>query len=496
MADNYERLGRRRAVRRLRRAAAVLGGGLAAGALILSGALVVSSAPVGASSVSETGLCIGGLAESGGCIPTGGGTTSVRASTAPSFSQVFFETSGALSASDTITIDASGTGTQFDPNGEFQVETSSASGRCSVATDTVTNGGQTVTIQVPAACPASVGADVVVVLSGSMTAPPTPGSYQFQVSTSEDTTPVPTNTFTVHDVPGPPATLTATSGNGTVGLKWTAPGSDGELALTGYDVYCSTTSPPSTSGTPTTTTGATVTSASLTGLTNGTTEYCVVTAVNSDGQSAASVLVSPKPHATRPSHPLRAAGKNGLGTITVSWKAPTTDGGAAITSYDLYCSTTNPPSTTGTPSATVAAPGAMSASLTGLPIGQTYYCVVTALNSVGPSKASNLVTVHSAVAPGAPTSPQAVPVGTGEVEVVWTPPKHTGGVPLLYYIVYCSPSNPPTVTPSDACGATDAPATNLYVGSLASGVKWYFVVAAGNSVRESGPSAVASTLVP
>ncbi|OGZ12229.1 MAG: hypothetical protein A2942_03895 [Candidatus Lloydbacteria bacterium RIFCSPLOWO2_01_FULL_50_20] len=88
-------------------------------------------------------------------------------------------------------------------------------------------------------------------------------------------------------VPAIPANLTATSGDGTAGLNWTA--STGALS---YTVKRST-----TSGGPYTTivSGFTSTSYSNTGLANGTTYYYVVSAVNVYGASANSAQVSAIP---------------------------------------------------------------------------------------------------------------------------------------------------------------------------------------------------------
>jgi hypothetical protein len=90
--------------------------------------------------------------------------------------------------------------------------------------------------------------------------------------------------------PGPPTGLTATAGDAQLSLSWTAPASDGGAAIIGYDVYLGTTSH-GESATPAKTVGGT--SATVTGLTNGTTYYVTVAAVNdADLHSAASAEAS------------------------------------------------------------------------------------------------------------------------------------------------------------------------------------------------------------
>ena len=88
-------------------------------------------------------------------------------------------------------------------------------------------------------------------------------------------------------VPPPPTNVTATAGNGQVGLSWSA-----SSGATSYNVKRSTTS----GGPYTTIASPTTTSYTDTGVTNGTTYYYVVSAVNTAGQSANSSQVSATPH--------------------------------------------------------------------------------------------------------------------------------------------------------------------------------------------------------
>ncbi len=87
-------------------------------------------------------------------------------------------------------------------------------------------------------------------------------------------------------VPAAPTGLNATAGNAQVALSWT-----GSAGAASYSVYRSTTSGSETL----LVSGLTATSYTNTGLTNGTTYYYKVTAVNSAGESAKSSEVSAKP---------------------------------------------------------------------------------------------------------------------------------------------------------------------------------------------------------
>ena len=94
-------------------------------------------------------------------------------------------------------------------------------------------------------------------------------------------------------MPAAPTGLTATAGNGQASFTWSAPSSDGGAAITTYTVTCSPSGSVTVSGT----------SATITGLTNGTTYTCSVAATNSagTGASSSSVTVTPKAPAPPPS---------------------------------------------------------------------------------------------------------------------------------------------------------------------------------------------------
>src|ERR1700722_3707080 len=92
--------------------------------------------------------------------------------------------------------------------------------------------------------------------------------------------------------PGPPTGLAATPGNAQVSLSWIPPASDGGAAIIGYDVYLGTSSR-GESAAPVNSALITATGYTVTGLTNGTTYYFTVDAVNDpDLHSAASADAS------------------------------------------------------------------------------------------------------------------------------------------------------------------------------------------------------------
>src|SRR4029079_2341070 len=159
---------------------------------------------------------------------------------------------------------------------------------------------------------------------------------------------------------------------------WTAPSSDGGAAITGYNVYRGTTSG---SETPYQALGN-VTGYTDAGVTNGTTYYYTVTAVNSVGESLASNEATATPQAvlTAPGAPASVLAARGNTEVTVSWSAPTNNGGSPITGYTVYRSTTSG----GTYVSVGSTDGNTTSYLdTGLTNGTAYWYKVSATNAQG-----------------------------------------------------------------------------------------------------------------
>jgi fibronectin type 3 domain-containing protein len=378
-------------------------------------------------------------------------------------------------------------------------------------TDPASNGGSPITgYDVYASTtnpPSTAGTPSATVSGATATSTPVTGltngtPYYFAVTAvnadGQSLPSSPVASATPSTVPGAPTSPSATGGAASATVNWTDPASNGGSPVTGYDVYASTTNPPSTAGTPSATvSGATATSAPVTGLSNGTPHYFVVTAVNADGQSAASAPVVSATPTTVPDAPTSPSATGGIASATVNWTDPDSDGGSAITGYDVYASTTNPPSTAGTPSATVSGATATSAPVTGLSNGTPYYFVVTAVNADGQSAASAPVvsaTPNSTV-PDAPTSPAAA-AGNTTATVSWTDPDTDGGSPITGYDVYASTTNPPSTASTPSATVSGATATSTPVTGLSNGTPYYFVVTAVNANGQSAASAPVVSATP
>src|SRR5207342_2434149 len=99
-------------------------------------------------------------------------------------------------------------------------------------------------------------------------------------------------------VPGAPTIGTATRGNGSASVAFTAPANDGGSAITSYTATC-----PSSNGGVTRSASAAASPISVTGMTNGKTYTCTVKATNAVGTGPASAASNAFVPATVPGAP-------------------------------------------------------------------------------------------------------------------------------------------------------------------------------------------------
>ena len=177
----------------------------------------------------------------------------------------------------------------------------------------------------------------------------------------------------VFAVPGAPTIGTATAGNAQASVPFTAPVSNGSSTITSYTA---TSSPSGVTGTLAQAGSGTIT---VTGLTNGTAYTFRVTATNAIGNSVASSVSNSVTPATIPGAPTNVTATAGDTQATVTFTAPVSDGGSAITVYTV---TSNPGNTTVTGSTSPI-------TVTGLTSGTAYTFTVTATNVIGTSAASS-----------------------------------------------------------------------------------------------------------
>jgi hypothetical protein len=280
--------------------------------------------------------------------------------------------------------------------------------------------------------------------------------------------------------PSAPTGVTATAGNAKATISWNS-----VSGATSYNIYYAT------SAGVTKTTGAKAANATspydVTGLTNGTTYYFVVTAVSSGGESNVSAEKSATPSSGTlpPAPPKGASATPGNGQITITWTAVTD-----ATSYNVYYSTTpGVTKTTGTKVADAVSPK----TITGLTNGTTYYVVVTAVNAAGESAESSETSAVPSALPQPPASPNGVSVtgGAGKVTVQWNT-KLTATSYIIYYSESSSTTSAALLTSGTkvtvaALSADPQPGTQSHdITGLKANTSYAFVVTSKNAAGESG----------
>ena len=206
-------------------------------------------------------------------------------------------------------------------------------------------------------------------------------AYQFSVAAQNAVGVGPSSTLsapiTPTAVPLPPTAVTGTAGAGSVQVAWTAPTSFGSGTFSNYTAiaypggqFCYAT---------------TTLSCLVSGLTNGTPYTFKVTASSSIGTSLASVASAPVVPRTVPNAPTNVVAVAANANASVSWTAPSFNGGATITGYTV----------TSSPGGKTCTSASLSCTVSGLTNRTSYQFTVTATNVAGnsvPSTTSNAVT--------------------------------------------------------------------------------------------------------
>ena len=310
-----------------------------------------------------------------------------------------------------------------------------------------------------------------------------------------------TVTITVTDVdepPGQPAapSVSATAGSTTsLDVTWTAPTNTGP-AIASYDLqYRAGTSGNFTNG-PQNVTG---TSAAIGSLAADTSYEVQVRATNAEGDGDWSVAGTGRTTATSaPGAPTGlTATASGTTAINLSWSAPASTGGSAITGYKIEVS---PNGTSGwTDQVANTNSTATTYAHTGLAAGDTRHYRVSAINTNGTGTASNVDSATTGTSvPGAPTGLTATASGATQIDLSWTAPASTGGSAITGYKIEVSPNG--TSGWTDQVANTNSTATTYAHTGLGGGTTRHYRVSAintnGAGTASNVDSATTGTTVP
>jgi fibronectin type 3 domain-containing protein len=254
-----------------------------------------------------------------------------------------------------------------------------------------------------------------------------------------------------------PQSVSLTAGDGSINVNWNQVN-----IATSYKVYFSTTTTAPAEADKT----VTGTSATITGLTNGTTYHVWVQSVNSGGTSAMSDRASLLLTLAAPQGVSLTAGN---GSINVYW-----DKVNIAASYKVYFNTTTTPPAEADKTVT-----GTSTTITGLTNGTTYHVWVQSVNSGGASAMSNKEQLMLTLGTPRITSASGLTTGNG-IKVYWE------GVPnATSYKVYCNTGITP---PAGAVQTVTSSITSSHITGLINGTTYYVWVQAVNNGGSSALS--------
>ena len=280
----------------------------------------------------------------------------------------------------------------------------------------------------------------------------------------------------IGSIPSVPQSLQVTSIENQVVLSWSAPLSTGGFPIISYMIYCSTSSG-SEYNLLNIVYGNTFTY-NDSSVTLGQTHYYIITAVNSIGESEASneVFITP---IFVPSAPQTLQANKVDNKVILSWDTPTTNGGDIIAGYNIYRSTIS-----GSDYVLLTIVNDLTYNDSSVTLGQNYFYIVTAINIIGESEASNEVYIKLVSIPSAPQSLLAIP-GDNQISLSWSISESDGGVTIIGYMIYRSLTSG---TEYDLLTMVNG-STSTYSDTMVINDQTYFyIVTAVNNIGESDVS--------
>jgi len=177
------------------------------------------------------------------------------------------------------------------------------------------------------------------------------------------------------------------------------------------------------------------------------------------------------------------ATSNANAESVVTWSAPTSDGGSAITGYVVAATDMTTPTNDVPTCSTV---GTTSCTFTGLTNGDHYVFRVDATTAVGAGTSASSNVAIPATPPGEPTITSVV-TSQGGVTLSWTAPSSTGGIPIVSYRAIARPGG--------AFCHVAGTANGCLITGLRDGSRLTFSVFATNAAGNGPPSSPSASVV-
>lgn len=312
-------------------------------------------------------------------------------------------------------------------------------------------------------------------------------TFQVQAVNLAGNGPVSSITATPFTSPGTPTGLILVATSTKITATFLAPSTLGGLSLAYYLIQYKPSSSTTWIDLPSPSTALT---RDITLLTNGQQYQVRVAAVTGSSVKFTGEYTQPAAAtpATLPSEPLTPTATAGNLSANLSWTAPSSNGGATVTSYKVEYKASSSTIWTELPTR----PTTTSVVITSLLSGTIYNFRVSAINSVGTSNPSATATATVSALPNAPaslTAAPATPAVSGQLKLNWTEPTASGVSPVTGYKVEYKLASTSTWTTATA----SILALSYTIESLTNGQLYDLQVSSINAIGTSLPRTTTAT---